>query len=237
MQTSHTGDDIAAENANWRFDGDTVKSFEDHVSKSVPLYEEGHDLVLALSDFFVQKDSTVFEIGSSTGILSYKLAQRVASKGARVVGIDVIEDMVSYAQQKYQQPNLEFQCGDGLDIDMSGADLVVCYYVVQFVSPARRQLLIDKIYKSLRWGGALLMFEKVRACDARFQDIAAQLYMEYKLAQGYGPDEIVAKSRSLKSVLEPFSTQGNTDMLRRAGFEDVMSICKYICFEGFLAIK
>ncbi|MEK7298654.1 MAG: methyltransferase, partial [Candidatus Margulisiibacteriota bacterium] len=41
----------------------------------------------------------------------------------------------------------------------------------------------------------------------------------------------------LKGVLEPFSTQGNLDLLKRAGFVDVTSVMKYICFEGFLAIK
>jgi tRNA (cmo5U34)-methyltransferase len=38
-------------------------------------------------------------------------------------------------------------------------------------------------------------------------------------------------------VLEPFSTQGNLDLLSRAGFKDVMTLIKYVCFEGFLAIK
>ena len=38
-------------------------------------------------------------------------------------------------------------------------------------------------------------------------------------------------------MLEPFSTQGNVDMLRRAGFVDHMSVFKHLCFEGFLAIK
>jgi tRNA (cmo5U34)-methyltransferase len=41
----------------------------------------------------------------------------------------------------------------------------------------------------------------------------------------------------LKGVLEPFSTQGKLDMLKRAGFENMTSIMKYICFEGFIAIK
>ena len=30
-----------------------------------------------------------------------------------------------------------------------------------------------------------------------------------------------SKTRSLKGVLEPFSTQGNTDMLERSGFKDI----------------
>jgi tRNA (cmo5U34)-methyltransferase len=49
--------------------------------------------------------------------------------------------------------------------------------------------------------------------------------------------EIINKSRSLKGTLEPFSTNGNLDMLRRAGFVDIMTVIKYVPFEGFLAIK
>jgi len=86
-------------------------------------------------------------------------------------------------------------------------------------------------------GGAFILFEKVRAPDARFQDIMQTLYTDYKLEQNYTPEEIISKTRSLKGILEPFSTQGNLDLLKRAGFVDVMSVYKYICFEGFIAIK
>ena len=81
------------------------------------------------------------------------------------------------------------------------------------------------------------MFEKVRGADARFQDILTALYNDYKLRKGYSAEDIISKSRSLKGVLEPFSTQGNVDLLRRAGFEDINTIQKYLCFEGFIAIK
>ena len=81
------------------------------------------------------------------------------------------------------------------------------------------------------------MIEKVRGPDARFQDIFNQTYMEYKLSKGYTPDQILNKSRSLKSVLEPFSTKGNLDLLKRAGFKDIVTVFKYSCFEGYLAIK
>ena len=81
------------------------------------------------------------------------------------------------------------------------------------------------------------MVEKVRAPDARFQDIMNQVYVDYKLAQGFSSSEIVNKSRSLKGVLEPFSSKANIDMLKRAGFKDVLSVFKYGFFEGFLAIK
>ena len=82
-----------------------------------------------------------------------------------------------------------------------------------------------------------MIFEKVRAPDARFQDYSVQIYNEYKLKVGYDESNIINKSRSLKRVLEPFSSEANYQMLQRAGFEDIMTVQKYVCFEGFLAIK
>lgn len=235
------GDGVSAENASWTFGGGTAENFDSHVSRSVPLYEEGHALVCALSDFFVKDDSTVYEIGCSTGALTLKLAQRHAKKpGARFVGIDIEPEMVAQAnanKSRTSLENVEFLADDALLTELQPSDLVVAYYTAQFVRPSARQNLISKIYETLRWGGALLLFEKVRGPDARFQDILTSLYNDYKLEQGYTPEEIVSKSRSLKGVLEPFSTQGNLDLLRRAGFVDVMTVMKYLCFEGFVAIK
>ena len=67
--------------------------------------------------------------------------------------------------------------------------------------------------------------------------IAFFLPKKFFLSQGYSANEIISKGRSLKGILEPFSTKGNLDLLRRAGFKDINSIFKYACFEGFLAIK
>ena len=89
----------------------------------------------------------------------------------------------------------------------------------------------------MNWGGAFFLIEKVRGPDARFQDMLNQLYIDYKLKEGYSPDEILNKSKSLKGILEPFSTKGNLELLKRAGFKDITTIFKYAFFEGFLAIK
>lgn len=235
------GDGISATNAGWTFSGAVADTFDDHVSKSVPLYHQGHDLICAVSDFFVKPDSTVYEIGSSTGSLSLKLAERNKAKaGTSFIGIDIEPDMVEHAKKKAAAAglgNTAFNADDVVTMEFQSADLIIAYYTVQFIRPSVRQLLINKIYNALHWGGAFILFEKVRAPDARFQDIATLLYNDYKLERGYSSDEIISKSRSLKGVLEPFSTQGNIDLLQRAGFKDIMSIQKYICFEGMLAIK
>ena len=235
---SAVGDNLAAPNAAWSFSADVPENFVNHVRRSVPLYDTGHELICEVSDFFVRDDSLCYEIGVSTGELLGKLARRHAGKGAQWIGIDVEEGMIAKAAKHLAGlPKVEVRVGDAATWDFRKTDLVVSYYCLQFVPPKARQIAINAIYEQLNWGGGFVLFEKVRACDARFQDMMMQLYQEYKLRQEFTSSEIIAKARSLKGVLEPFSTQGNLDLLKRAGFVDVISIMKYVCFEGFLAIK
>lgn len=233
------GQSITAKNAGWTFGEDVPKTFVDHIKLSVPLYDSGHDLICQLSDFFVKSDSTIYEIGTSTGELLRKLAEHNVHKaGARFVGMDVEPAMVAAAADHCADIEaIQIVEQDVRLADLGQSDMIISYYTMQFIPPRYRQEIFTKIYNSLNWGGAFILFEKVRGPDARFQDILTQLYNEFKLRNGFSGEEIVEKSRSLKGVLEPFSTQGNLDLLQRAGFVDVMSIQRYLCFEGFMAIK
>lgn len=232
------GDGLSSENARWRFSAEVSEKFEEHAERSIPDYRQNHQLILELSDFFIQNDSRCYELGCSTAALISQLAARHQDTLAEFHGIDSEAAMVKQAQLSAAKlSNLKISQADICEFEYQPADFIVAYYTVQFVPPKRRQQLFDAIYQSLNWGGAFVLFEKVRGPDARFQDILTQLYAEYKIKQGYQAAEILAKSRSLKGVLEPFSTQGNLDLLSRAGFVDMMSIAKNTCFEGFLAIK
>lgn len=234
------GDGIEAARAAWTFGGATPRKFAGHVARSIPHYEQGHQLVEQVSDYFIKSDSVGYEIGTSTGTLIERLARR-HPLGAQWIGIDVEPSMIEFARQEHVRTNgaanVEYSVADACQFHYRRSDFMVAYYTVQFVPPRLRQQLIDTIYQTLNWGGAFMMFEKVRAPDARFQDIASALYVDFKLENGYTAQEIVEKASSIKGVLEPFSSGANLDLLRRAGFVDVMTIFKHLCFEGFLAIK
>ena len=234
----NVGDSISAGNASWTFGDEVSKTFDEHVRKSVPLYDVGHDLITKVSDHFLSDGSICYDLGCSTGTLLKKLADHNQAKKVDFRGFDYEESMIEKANDNCKDyNNISLQKGDVRELELEPSDMITSYYTIQFIHPKSRQLVFDKIYDSLNWGGAFLLFEKVRASDARFQDIATALYTDYKIDQGFSPDEIVAKTRSLKGVLEPFSTQGNRDLLDRSGFKDVMTLFKYVCFEGFLAIK
>ena len=233
------GDGIRGLSSQWSFGGKVAKTFDQHVRRSVPLYEEGHALIGCLSDYFVQPNSLVYDLGTSTGHLLAKLADRHGSKpGVTLVGIDREDGMVAEASKRFIHcPNVSVKTGDICLFDYEPSDFIVSCYTIQFVPPRVRQELINKVYQALNWGGAFVLFEKIRAPDARFQDICTGIYTDFKLDNGFSEAEIVNKTRSLKGVLEPFSTEGNLDLMRRAGFVDIMTVMKYVPFEGFLAIK
>lgn len=233
------GDAIEARRGAWNFGGNVADTFVSHAEKSIPMYHEGHALICRISDFFVLANSVCYELGSSTGQLTRRLAVHNAHKeNVRWIGIDCELPMVERARAHCADvAGVEFVCEDVGLARLDSASMITSYYTMQFVPPRQRQDVFNKVYNALEWGGAFLLFEKVRGADARFQDITTALYNDYKADNGFTSDEILNKSASLRGVMEPFSTQGNLDLLSRAGFKDVMTVFKYICFEGFLAIK
>ncbi len=49
------GDNIKSTVGAFNFSGNVHKNFEKHVSKSVPFYDLGHNLICKLSSFFFSK--------------------------------------------------------------------------------------------------------------------------------------------------------------------------------------
>ena len=140
-------------------------------------------------------------------------------------------------KKKNKHKNISFIHADIVKYKFKKCDLVSSYYTMQFIEPSKRQLVLNKIFKSLNIGGSFVFFEKVRATNSKFQDIFSSNYNEFKIRNGFSKKEIFDKTRSLRGVLEPFTTKKNIAMLKKAGFADVEIVMKYNCFEGYLAIK
>ena len=236
-----TGDNIKSSLSSWKFGGGTAHNFDEHVNKSVPGYEFGHELICKYFDFFVNiEPKKVYDLGCSTGTLINKLNNRHNDAGINFIGLDEEEDMIKIAKNKPVSKNvnsIDFENTNLYNFEFEKSSSIISYYTLQFIAPHYRQELINKIYKSLSWGGGFFLFEKTRRSDARFQDMSNHVYNEYKLSMGYSPEEIFSKSRSLTGILEPFSTKGNIDLLKRAGFIDIECIFTSFCFTGWLCIK
>ena len=238
------GENIKANLSSWTFEG-ISNNFDVHISNSVPLYFEANQIVIGLTDYFINKNSQILDIGSSTGTLSLGISQRHKKKdNITFILVDEIKDMISKSRNKIKEENKNpshkfiFNCLNLEEFKFpSNLDIVTSMYTIQFLSPSIRQEIFNRIYQSLNWGGAFFFFEKTNGNDARFHDMLSQNYEDFKIKNGYSINEIKAKQLSLRGVLKPFSSRGNHDLLKRSGFEDIQIIFRYGLFEGILAIK
>ena len=228
---------ILAKNSSWTFGKKVPKKFDLHIKKSVPFYEESQNLICNLSDFFLQDGSIVYDIGSSTGTTLNMIHKRHSNKKLKLIGIEKIPEMIHQAKKNKTHKSIQYLNKDVEKIKLKKSDMIISNFTMQFIRSKKRQDIINKIYESLNWGGAFIMFEKIRGSDARFQDIFTSLYNEFKLSSGFSEKEILNKSRSLKGVMEPFSNYGNESMLVRSGFKDITPVFQWVCFKGYLAIK
>ncbi len=230
---------IKAKNSAWHFGKNIPQKFDVHIKKSVPQYERMQDLITNLSDFFLKKNSVCYDIGSSTGTLINKISNRHKDKKIQFYGVEIEKNMIKQAKKikNGSQNNIKYLNQDIKKIKLKKNEMIISCYTMQFMDPKYRQDIINKIYKSLNWGGSFIMFEKIRASDPRFQDIFSQLYLDFKLKNKFSEKEIINKSRSLKGIMEPFSEYGNLGLLKRAGFVDIIPVMQWVNFKGFLCIK
>ena len=230
---------LKKDRGKWNFGGKVPKNFQDHVSRSVPLYFEGHNLILKISDFFLKENSICYDVGCSTGDLIIKLS-KYSNKKIKIIGVDSEKEMANFCKRKLKKnriKNVSIKHNKIEKFKLKKSDMIISYYTIQFIPPRIRQNIINKIFHSLNWGGAFIFFEKIRGADARFQDILNSAYYDFKEEQGFSLKELNNKNKSLRGVMEPFSDKGNLGLLKRAGFEDIMPICQYINFKGYLCIK
>lgn len=232
------GSNISMVTSGWTFDG-IEDEFDEHVSQSIPFYEESHKTVLKLLEFFVNNDASVLDIGCSTGTLLKKILDKFSPSGLdiKLLGVDREASMVKKAQEVVGLENCDIFHGSFLDLDFENLDVITALYTFQFIHPSVREDAYNKAFRSIKKGGAFITFDKIRAADARFQDLFVGVYNDFKKGQGFSEDEIAQKTRSLRGAMDVDTSEANLESLRRAGFESVAPIFKWFCFEGILAIK
>ena len=153
-----------SKNASWSFRGEVFKNFDKHIQKSVPMYEECRNLFLFLTDFFLQENSKIFDLGSSTGTFLKMVSSRhdLKSKKIKCIGMDSVKEMIKYAKINIKgRENVVFKNCNILKQNFKNSCIISSFYTIQFISPSKRQFLIDKIYKDLNWGGAFLWLRKL----------------------------------------------------------------------------
>jgi tRNA (cmo5U34)-methyltransferase len=228
----------AKKSTKWNFNLKNISSFEKHIDKSVPFYKNCHFIFLSLSDFFIQKNSRIIDLGCSSGNYLSKLYDKNKFDiSLAFEGYDAVPEMIKFCKKKYNKKKINFFKKDVVNINFKNSSLISSFYTIQFIKQSKRQKLINRIYNGLNKNGAFFFIEKVLSENSETQNMFTQIYNEFKIKNGISPANVLKKSKSLKGVLMPLKSSENIKMLKKAGFKNIQLVIKYGQFEGILAIK
>lgn len=227
--------------APFEFDDQVARVFDDMINRSIPLYREIIFRQVQLIERYYQPGTHIFDLGCSNGNLSLQLCRRMADVPFTLTAVDNSEPMLAaFSERLASTPcadRVALKCEDIGRTPIENASVVVLNFTLQFLPPAQRSGLVNRIYEGLTPGGALLFSEKVTHAHQGMADLQQDLYHTFKRENGYSELEISQKREALEKVLIPETMEQHLDRLHQAGFSAVDLWLKWFNFAAWIAIK
>jgi tRNA (cmo5U34)-methyltransferase len=217
---------------------DHAPKFDSHIRSSIPEYAALIRDCVGLSVRYVQSDTTVLDIGCSSGhlIASIRKANELAHADVDYVGIDCEPNFIPQWDRRRAR-KLRYEVGDVRFYPIENVSIACSLFTVQFLRPADKLPLLRRICDGLVEGGALMIAEKTLAETARLQDAMTFPYYDYKRGRGFSPESILDKERSLRGQMTLWTESELRAVLHQAGFREINPIWRSSLFVGFLALK
>lgn len=214
-------------------------AFDEHINKSIRGNNHLREDCVRFSQYFIQPKTQVIDLGCSSGALLRDVRDYNVGRfeGVKYVGLDV-EAEFAKQWKKLSAANLKFFKKDARKFSNKNASLIFSLFVFQFLPEQDRLPLVKKIYDALTPGGAFIISEKVLAKNAKFQDMLAMTYYDFK-KQSFSEKEILDKEASIRNQMKLWSEFKLFEMLRAAGFASshTQLFWRNHLFVGIVAMK
>lgn len=217
----------------WEFNEEVAQCFDQHVRQSVFMYDEFHKSIIKMSNWFIEDNTNILDVGTSTGELLMKLPY---NETCNYIGIDVEAGMINKAQEKLGE-KYKLQLGDILDYKITNCSLITMVLVLQFIKNKDKELALQNIYNSLNKGGAFMFVDKVKTPILDIHDMYNDLYYDFKRENDLTDTEILDKNVSLRGVQKCLTVEENIQLMKNVGFKNIDIFLKYNNFVGIIAIK
>jgi tRNA (cmo5U34)-methyltransferase len=224
------------------FDEKVAAVFTDMINRSVPGYGTILSMIGVLAARYCTPGSHVYDLGCSLGGASLAMAHQIEHSDYRLLAIDNSPAMTTRLQKRLQESDssslpIEVLCQDICESDISNASVVVLNFTLQFIAPARRQALMQKIADGMRPGGILILSEKIRFPADDLNELFIDLYHQFKRAQGYSEMEVAQKRTALENVLIPETIDAHKNRLSQVGFRSCDVWFQCFNFTSMVAVR
>lgn len=230
-------DEVLA-SGRWEFDEEVTAVFDDMLARSIPGYEEMRRTTTELALRFAQPNTAVVDLGCSRGAALEPIVEALGPSNV-YVGVEVSEPMREAAVARFR--NVVNAAIYDLDLrdeyPSAAASVTLAVLTLQFIPIEYRQRIIADAWERTVPGGVFLLVEKVLGSDAFADRTLVQTYLSRKGENGYTPEQINAKRRSLEGVLVPVTADWNVQLLERAGWAHVDCYWRCLNFGAWIGVK
>ena len=152
------------------------EGFDEHIDWSIRGYRNLLDDVIKFSRYFVEADTSVVDIGCSTGKLTARVMEynNDICPDANYVGVEVAEGFFENIEkrkkelvEKWPNTNIDFILDDIRNYKFENCSLVTSLFTLQFMPYSSRLKVIQNVYDGLNEGGAFIFAEKIDTTHSR----------------------------------------------------------------------
>ena len=227
---------------DFQFDERVVAVFPDMIQRSVPGYGMIVSNIGILAAKYAQAGSHCYDLGCSLGAVTLAMRQRLKQPDCDIISVDNSPAMIERARELLALDSLPaipvtMLCSDLQDVAIENASVVVLNFTLQFIPPAQRLALIERIHAGLKPNGILILSEKIAFSEPDRQHFHVEMHHDFKRANGYSDLEISQKRSALENVMIPETIACHQKRLQAAGFS--FSELWFQCFNfvSLVAIK
>jgi tRNA (cmo5U34)-methyltransferase len=212
---------------------DHSDNFDEHINKSIISYNNLVDMIITVSGFFIQDNTTVYDLGCSTGKILRKIKKASHANNVSYIGIDNETAFSSYWEEK----DIEFKIEDVRKLKFdSDVSLAISTFTLQFLPTIDRVKLLKNIYDSLIPNGALILCEKTYSNDSMLQEVFTFANYDYK-AKFFRYDDIMFKEKELRASMNIRSWDAILQEVEKIGFKKYEVFWKAYNFVGVILVK
>ena len=227
--------------ADFAFDANVVQVFPDMIQRSVPGYSTIIAMTGVLAERYARAGTHCYDLGCSLGASTLAMRALLDTRDCKIIAVDNSPAMIErcralIATDAHTTP-VQLLLADINDVELSNASVAVMNFTLQFIAPAQRAALLQRIAAAMQPGSVLVLSEKIRFDDAHLQQLNTDLHHAFKRANGYSDLEIAQKRTALENVLTPETLATHRERLQCAGFASVDVWFQCFNFASLVAIK
>lgn len=230
------------EMVDFKFDERVVAVFPDMIQRSAPGYGMIISNIGVVAAKYAQAGSRCYDLGCSLGAATLSMRQRIKQPGCEIIAVDNSPAMIERGRELLALDSVStvpvtMICADLQDVAIDNASVVVLNFTLQFIPPAERLALIQRIHAGLNPGGILILSEKIAFGEPERQIFHEVLHHDFKRANGYSDLEISQKRSALENVMIPETLACHHERLQAAGFSSSEVWFQCFNFASMVAIK